>query len=479
LLVIASVGLLPAAAQTTIPCAGRVDETEHCFRDVAVAATPVAVDSTRNYRLEELIDIAETNHPRTRMAWEQAKQAAERVGIARAAYLPELALLAYFGDERIINPFPKPLAPRGYTMVEMPTVAPKIGLAYALFDSGARHAQLDRAKAEQLAASAGFARTNQQVAYDLVRAYYAVLTGEQRLEAAEQVLRTARTTQEATEAELANGRATLPDVLNARAETARAEYDREAADGAVREARVALRDQMGVDPSDEIRIARPATTPEALEVTQSIEELVHEALADRPDLQQMFAQLKANEAGIRAAKANERPSLQLGAQLGQTALWPTSDYGQLGAADQTTWSAGVNFQWNLFDGGKRRAEVAAAQSAERERTAGLRDEQNRIARQVWTAYLGFRTAMRKHEAAASLKRAAQTSYAASFEAYKYGVKNYIDVAAAEKQLSESEFTLVASESEVWTSALELEFATGHLLRSGIALAHPPSTENKK
>jgi len=137
LLVIASVGLLPAAAQTTIPCAGRVDETEHCFRDVAVAATPVAVDSTRNYRLEELIDIAETNHPRTRMAWEQAKQAAERVGIARAAYLPELALLAYFGDERIINPFPKPLAPRGYTMVEMPTVAPKIGLAYALFDSGA------------------------------------------------------------------------------------------------------------------------------------------------------------------------------------------------------------------------------------------------------------------------------------------------------------------------------------------------------
>jgi outer membrane protein TolC len=466
-------------AQASLACAGRAEIASNCFYGTSTAPTPPAIDVTHPYALDELIDIAETSQPRTRAAWEQAKQAAERVGIARAAYLPEFALLAYFGDERIISPFPKPLAPRGYTLAEMPTVAPKIGMAYALFDSGARRAQLDQAKAAQLAATAHFARTNQQVAYDLVRAYYAVLTGEQRLEAAEQELRTARTTQEAAEAELAQGRATLPDVLNARAETEHATYDREAADGAVREARVALREQMGAEPSDEIRIARPTATPETLEVTQSIETLVHGALEHRPDLQQIAAQLQASEAAIREARAKMRPSVQLSAQLGQTALWPTSNYGELGAADQTTWNAAVNFRWNLFDGGKRKAEVVAAQSAERERAAELREEQNRVVREVWTAYLGFRTAQRKHEAATSMHRAARASYEASFDAYKYGVKNYIDVAAAEKQLSESNFTRVAAESELWTRALALEFATGHLLRSTPAPVHQPTATGGK
>jgi len=51
----------------------------------------VEIDPAKPYRLEELIDIAETNNPRTRIAWEAAKQAANRLGIARSDYYPHLA----------------------------------------------------------------------------------------------------------------------------------------------------------------------------------------------------------------------------------------------------------------------------------------------------------------------------------------------------------------------------------------------------
>ena len=50
------------------------------------------------------------------------------------------------GDERLINPFPEPLAPRGYVMVELPKVQPEVALQYLIFDFGKREAGIDPRK---------------------------------------------------------------------------------------------------------------------------------------------------------------------------------------------------------------------------------------------------------------------------------------------------------------------------------------------
>ena len=444
-----------------------VDPASACAASIQGVPVSRLIDEQRPYTLDELIDLAEANHPHTRAAWERALQAADRVGIARSAYLPEFSLLAVFSDQRMINPFPKPLAPRGYTMAEIPTIAPMLALDYALFDSGQRHARLEQSKAEQLAAKASLERAHQDVAFDVIRAYYSLLTAQQRLDAANRVLATAHTTQQAIESQLENGRATLPDVLNARAATAQAEFNQAAADGLVREARVVLRESLGVEPSDQIRIAAPARTPDALAVTLSIADLVQDAQNKRPDLVRLQEDLKASSAEIRAAKAEQRPSLHLSANLGQTALWPTSDYGQLGNANQTTWNVGVNFHWSVFDAGKRNLETAVAQSRQKEAAAALEEKHDNVTRETWSAYLEFRTAMRKYDSALALRKAAQSSYDANFEAFRYGVKNFIDVTSAEKQLAEAEFTMVEAESSVWLSATRLEYATGHLLHSSV------------
>src|SRR5215472_13831085 len=52
--------------------------------------SPADIDPNHVYSLVELIDIAQRRNPATRVAWEQARQAAINVGIARAAYLPAL-----------------------------------------------------------------------------------------------------------------------------------------------------------------------------------------------------------------------------------------------------------------------------------------------------------------------------------------------------------------------------------------------------
>jgi outer membrane protein TolC len=427
---------------------------------------PVAeLDSQRRYRLDELVDLAERNNPNTRIAWERARQASDHLHVARSAYYPELTLLAFFGDERMISPFPKPLAPRGYTMAEVPTVAPAIGLEYALFDSGHRSSIVEKSAAARLAAAAAFERTNQQVALAVVRGYYDLITADQRLAAAQQILTTAKTTEDAAQAQLEQGRATLPDVLNARAARAQAAFDLEDAIGSARIARVALRESLGIEPSDQIEVTAPLQQPDAGEITATIESLVDSALVERPDLQQLSEEVHAADAAVRAARAEQMPSVELTAKLGQTAMWPTSDYGTLGSADQTTWSVGVNVRWSLFDGGRRSREVALARSEARQRQDEVLEQRDRTRREVWTAYLTARTALRQRDAAVTLLQAAETSYNATFEAYQYGVKNLIDVVTAEQQLAKARLAHVQANSAVWISAVQLEYATGSLLRA--------------
>jgi outer membrane protein len=470
LFVFASLSPMVARAQ----CAG-IASTPIAAADCAAHAIPLdtvaKLDPAHLYTLAELIDIAEHNNPRTRIVWERAKQKADALGVAKSTYYPVLAGVAAFSDERILNPFPKPLAPRGYTMVEVPAVVPEVTLDYLIFDFGKREAKVDAATAEKLAAGANFIQANQQVAFTVASAYYKLLTQQERLEAAQQTLKTAQTTQDAAEAQLLNGRSTLPDVLNARAETSQAVFDLESADGDEKIARVALTEALGVEPSPEITIDGEKDTPLPDALTMPINALIERAMTDRPDLMAQAAEIRASDDAIRSAKSEYLPKVVLSANAAQTTIWPTVDYGQLGNASETTWSAALAVEWRLFDGGARKNELAAAKSQKRGAQDELREKRDQATREVWTAYIAFRTALRKQQAAVALLDSANSSYSASLEAYKYGVKNLIDVVTAEKQLALARYSSVSARSQLFFEAVDLEFSTGNLLRP-----LPPATK---
>lgn len=463
---------LPLTARTQ--CSG-IASTPGAAADCAAHAIPLdtvaKLDPTYPYTLAELIDIAEHNNPRTRIAWERAKQKADELGIAKSAYYPVLAGVAAFSDQRIIDPFPKPLAPRGYVMVEIPAVVPEVTLDYLIFDFGKRGAKVDAATAEKLAAGANFIQANQQLAFAVASAYYKLLTQQERLEAAKQTVKTAQTTQDAAEAQLLNGRSTLPDVLNARAETSQAIFDRESADGDEKISRVTLTETLGVEPSPDIIIDGEKTAPLPDALTMPIDALIAHAMADRPDLMAQVAEIRAADDAIRSAKSEYYPKIVLSANAAQTSIWPTADFGELGNASQPTWSAALAVEWRIFDGGARKNELAAAKSQKRAAQDELREKRDQTTREVWTAYIGFRTALRKQQAAVALLDSANASYSASLEAYKFGVKNLIDVVTAERQLAQARYSSVSARSQLFLEAVDLEFSTGNLLRP-----QPPATK---
>jgi outer membrane protein len=290
------------------------------------------------------------------------------------------------------------------------------------------------------------------------------------LQAAEDILRTAQTTQDAAENRLNNGLATLPDVLNARAETAQAVFDEQSADGDEKIARVTLTEAVGADPSPNIVIDSQKSAPLPDRLTMSIDALIDRAMQNRPDLMAQTLRIRSAEARIRAARAEYKPQIVLSGSAAQTSVWPSADYGQLGPASEPTWSAALGIRWRIFDGGVRKNELLIAESARREADDELKAEHDQTTREVWTAYIGFRTALRKHDAAVALLESANESYSASLDAYKDGVKNLVDVLTAEKQLAQARLSNVSARSELFVQAVNLEFATGNLLRH-----QPPAT----
>jgi len=460
-------------------CQGKLSSLDAAANCTARNNAPMSkadIDPKKLYSLEELIDIAETNNPRTRIAWESAKQAAERLGMARSEYYPHLAAMALAGDERAIVPWPKPLgAPNGYFVAEAPLMQSGVDLIYNVFDFGKRASRVEASKAIRLAAAAGFQRTNQDVAFRVVTAYYNLVTAQERLGASRQIVKTAQTTQDAAEAQRANGRATLPDVLNARAAASQSLYDLEASIGAVDTARVVLRESIGVEPSDEIQVADPAGLPLPTEVAQSTIDLVNTAKEQRPDLRAISEELEAANSELKGAKSEYFPTIHFGASAGQQALWPSinvSGPNPLGHSNEPVWNLGVSVRWNIFDGGLRRHEVEAADSRRREAEHEKREKEDAIGREVWTSYVQFRTAVRQHEAAETLLTSATTSYDASLDAYRFGVKNLVDLVTAENQLAQARLAVVQSRSAVRIDAANLDYSTGNLLRQQPPLAQP-------
>src|ERR1700722_577016 len=141
---------LPRSAESQ--CAA-IASTPNAAADCAAHGIPqgavTPLDAAHTYSLAELIDLAERNNPRTRIAWERARQRADDLGIAKSSYYPVLAGEAAFGDLRSILPFPKPIAPRGYVMVEIPSAVPQVTLEYLIFDFGKREARVYAATAEK------------------------------------------------------------------------------------------------------------------------------------------------------------------------------------------------------------------------------------------------------------------------------------------------------------------------------------------
>jgi outer membrane protein len=418
------------------------------------------IDPGKAYPLAELIDLAEAHNPETRVAWENALAQATALGIARSELFPLVSAVALAGVER----YEVPLGTEFYRQTA-PTFEASLDLSYTIFDFGARRGRIDAENARVLAANFAFNDVHRKLIYQVQEAYYRLLNASGQEAAARASLANAQAVQQAAEERLQNGLATLPDVLEARSATAQAQYDLQAVLGAEEIARGDLATSLGASAPTMIRVQPLNEVPTPESVGESVNAAIDRAVEQRPDLQARVAAIRVADAQRKEAKAAFYPSLNLRASptaqssfiLQQTLPW--------GHTADLTGGLSLSLNWTVFDGGARRSRLAQAEAGIRGAQAQVNAARDQIEDEVWTAYSNLNTAFRQREAATALLDAATQSYAAALESYNYGVRNLLDVTAAQKVLAAARSQDILARTQVLTALADVAFRAGDSIQA--------------
>jgi len=433
----------------------------------SVAESKFALDQSETYSLSELIDLAEAHNPATRAAWERARSQAAALGITRSELYPTLAAAAlsqtesgqaFFGDRF-----------HGQTTQ---TFELALDLNYTVFDFGARSGRIDAARARLLSANFAFNDTHRTVINLVQQAYYRLLSAIGQEDAAQASLTNAKSVQQAAEERLNNGLATLPDVLEARSATAQAEYDLQAVVGAEEIARGDLATAVGTSASVAIKVQPLDQLPTPDSIGETVEQAINRAFAQRPDLMQQAAEIRTANATLKEARAAYYPSLSLNVSPAVPSLYGIQRPFDWSHTADLTGSVSLNLKWTVFDGGARKSRAAQAQADIHAAEAQTSVKQNQVADEVWTAYSNLNTAFRQHKTAISLLEAASQSYNAALESYKYGLRNLLDVTAAQRSLAQARSADVFARTQILTAVADLAFATGDSIQANRGRSHP-------
>jgi outer membrane protein len=414
-----------------------------------------SIDPIKSYSLAELIDLAEKHNPETQLAWERAREQAAAFGVARSELFPTLAAAALSQTSRQETY----LGTRYYRQT-FQDLQGALDLNYTVFDFGARAGRIDASKAEVLAANFEFNDTHRSVIHRVEQAYYQLLNASGQEDAARASLSNAQVVQQSAEERLKNGLATLPDVLEARSATAQAEYELQAVLGAEEIAQGNLATALGTSPTATIHTETLKELPTPGSIDDSVDLAISRAFAQRPDLMRLVAEIRSSNARVKEARAAYYPSLGINVNpVAQTldGLQQTLPWGQTAGL---TGGLSLSLSWTVFDGGARKNNVVRAEANVRAAEAQARAARDEIANQVWDAYSNLNTAFRQRLAATELLRAASQSYDSALESYNYGLRNFLDVTAAQRALAQARSTDVLARTQVLIALADLAFRTG-------------------
>jgi outer membrane protein len=418
--------------------------------------TDVVPDPSRTYDLGDLVALALRESPESRRAFEEARTEAARLGQAEGAYVPTIAASALGGyGNQVFG------APTGTEIVRSADLEPRLALEWVLFDFGRRGADRDAAWQRLLAANFAFNRRLQDVVFAVQQGLYALDASRAAVTAAEATLESARAVEQATEERLGLGLATRPDLLLARQERVRAEFDVEDARGRVADAHAALAEAVGVSPTLPLRVEDLSAEPLPPALGESVERVIDQALAGRPDLAARLATLRAREAEVRRARADYLPRLAFHGSFGGSLQRYRAGPPYAGFdAEEPLYGAFLGVEWTIFDGYVRENRVREAEARRGAAAADLRTLELATLREVWKAYADVKTASRKYAFAEALLAASDDAWRSTLASYREGLGSVLDVLAAERELARARTTLVASRADLLTAAAALAHAAG-------------------
>jgi HAE1 family hydrophobic/amphiphilic exporter-1 len=413
--------------------------------------------------LDGAVELALAENPALAAVEELRGQVAGGVIEARADAFPQLALVSSWGQSRspaflnspdfeeILEQFPAGT----FEPSTQELTRAVVEVTQPLFTFGKIGAAVDLARIVADAAEAQIETARLDTGAAAAEAYLRVLAAREGLTTIESQREFRRHDLERVESLLEIGEATELERLRAVAVAAELEPEIARRQGQVVIAETELRRVLGLPPGEPLELA---PVGRALPASPAPERLAEEAIAQRPELDDLVFQAQVYEKRQVVTRAEGRPQIDLDGSWGREVRLIENFDDPLYSA----WSFGVGLRWEFFDGGRRRGQIVQLESQRRQLELERADLEARVRLEVDRAWSDYRTARTRAESAETAAAAAREALRVARESYEQGIVTQTDLLDAQSRATTADVVAVESFYDALIEAARLSRAVGRM-----------------
>jgi outer membrane protein len=440
-----------------------------------VMSLPALALAQSKLTLQQAVTTALEKNPMRKAETFGTQATAADIGLSKSALLPRLIFSE--GFQRSNDPvfvFGGRLRQQSFSAADFalnrlntPTPFSNFATRFAgqwqLFDSGVSWLRVRQARGMNQVAARKLERADQELVMRVVDAYTGLLLAAKQQQVAEDALRTSQSILDRSHANVQAGMVVESDLLSAQVNHAAREQELIQARNSIALARARLNHEMGLALDTQFELAEVLT--EKVFPSASLDDLDQIALKNRPDLKGLATQQAAQADGVRAAKA------AFGPRLTAIADWE-ADNARFAGGGGNNWLAGLEIQFDLFDGGEKRARLHR-ERATKNRVDALHDAAlSGIRLEVRKAYLDYDAARQQVEVARAAVGQAQESLRIGQNRYEAGLSTITDLLRMQEASVRAQTDYSQAIYRLRISYASLELATGTLDVNSLVVKQP-------
>ncbi len=416
--------------------------------------------------LQQAVNIALEKNPLHKVALADTKAVSADVREARSFLMPRITFseTATRGNDPVYV-FGSELRQRRFTKADfalntlnsplpMGNFTTRFAGSWNLFDSFASWHGINLAKKMTEAAGQQLDRTDQEIVFRVVRTYYQVLLAAKQLEVAEHAVKTAQAIMDRSQTRFDSGLVVQSDLLTAKVHMAARQQELIRARNNLEMARAELNTAIGI-PLDTPAQPSEALAERALPVPV-LQEVEKQALVKRPDLKRVQSEEAAQRQSVAMAKS------AFGPRVNAFAGWEMDNPTFVAGGGGNNWLGGIEVQFDIFQGGAKRAELSRQRALEEKVAAMKQVASDGVRLDVRRAYYNLDSARQELEVARAAIAQAQESLRINQDRYDSGLTTITDLLGAEETTRRSQTDYWEAVYRFHTSYADLELASGNL-----------------
>jgi outer membrane protein TolC len=359
------------------------------------------------------------------------------VGVRHAAVLPQIAAQAGYTRTNHVVPYGI-LLPNNQLSAIYPDVPDnyrtRVDLQWPIYTSGRLDALERAARFEATASADDIASARADLTLEITRTYWGLVTAIDSVRVVEEAVKRIDAHLQDVRNQLDAGLVPPNDVLNVEAQASRQRTLAIQARGARDVSAAELGRLVGAPPDAAIEPAVTLAPPEPAAL--GADALVEQARQQRPERAALTKHLSAADERGHAAAAGLKPIVAVGA--GVDYARPNPHIFPREDAWKPSWDASVNVNWPLFDGGKTRSEVAEAAASSRVYRERLAEFDSVLAVEIRQRLTELTSARAAIDSATDAVRSATESRRVVTERFGAGVATSTDVLDAHVAVLQAE-----------------------------------------